>query len=452
MKKNIASQIVGCQLISKTDGSPITSGTTTVYVTGDGTQTTGSVGSGAATHKGHGYWEYSPSQAETNFDHVAFTFENASGINATPQMYPSFPQTGDNFARIGAPVGASLSADIAAVQADTDNMQTRIPAALVGGRMDASVGVMAANVITAAATAADFATEVTAGLSTLDAAGVRTAVGLGSADLDTQLSSINAKTTNLPSDPADQSLIIAATDAVMTRIGVAGAGLSAIPWNVSWDAEVQSECADALNAYDAPTKAELDAAVASIPGDVWDEAIAGHSTGGTTGGALLAAGSAGDPWSTALPGSYGAGTAGKIVGDNINATIASRATPAQVNVECDAAIADAALATAANLATVIAKTNQMVFTTANQINATVVTNSDKAGYVLSAAGSAALTEGYAADGAIATLPQLLYMILALLSEKSIVGTTLTAKKLDGVTTAATFTLDDVSPTAISRTT
>jgi hypothetical protein len=48
--------------------------------------------------------------------------------------------TGDAFARLGAPVGASISADIASVQADTDNLQTRVPAALVGGRMDASVG------------------------------------------------------------------------------------------------------------------------------------------------------------------------------------------------------------------------------------------------------------------------------------------------------------------------
>lgn len=35
---------------------------------------------------------------------------------------------------------ANLPTDIAGVQADTDNIQTRIPAALVGGRMDSSVG------------------------------------------------------------------------------------------------------------------------------------------------------------------------------------------------------------------------------------------------------------------------------------------------------------------------
>jgi len=41
--------------------------------------------------------------------------------------------------------------------------------------------------------------------------------------------------------------------------------LSAVPWNAAWDAEVQSECTDALNAYDPPTKAELDAGLDAIP-------------------------------------------------------------------------------------------------------------------------------------------------------------------------------------------
>jgi len=39
-------------------------------------------------------------------------------------------------------------------------------------------------------------------------------------------------------------------------IGALGAGLTAIPWNAAWDAEVQSECADALTAYDPPTRTE----------------------------------------------------------------------------------------------------------------------------------------------------------------------------------------------------
>jgi hypothetical protein len=82
-------------------------------------------------------------------------------------------------------------ADVAAILVDTGTtLDARIPAALVGGRMDASVGAMAANVQTAASTAADYVTELQAGLSTLDAAGVRTAVGLASANLDTQLAAI----------------------------------------------------------------------------------------------------------------------------------------------------------------------------------------------------------------------------------------------------------------------
>lgn len=52
--------------------------------------------------------------------------------------------------------------------------------------------------------------------------------------------------------------IQADTEDLQTQIGVAGAGLTAVPWNAAWDAEVQSECTDALNAYDPPTNAEME--------------------------------------------------------------------------------------------------------------------------------------------------------------------------------------------------
>jgi hypothetical protein len=64
---------------------------------------------------------------------------------------------------------------------------------------------------------------------------------------------------------------------------------------------------------------------AAISDQVWEEAIADHSgTAGSTAEKLAAAGAAGDPWATALPGAYSAGQAGKIVGDNLNATMSSR--------------------------------------------------------------------------------------------------------------------------------
>ena len=48
------------------------------------------------------------------------------------------------------------------------------------------------------------------------------------------------------------------------EIGSAGAGLTAVGWNAAWDSEVQSEVTDALNAYDPPTKAELDSGLAGL--------------------------------------------------------------------------------------------------------------------------------------------------------------------------------------------
>jgi hypothetical protein len=208
-------------------------------------------------------------------------------------------QAGKILSDILVDTGTTLQAELDGIQADTEDIQSRLPAALVSGRIDASVGAMAANTLTASALATDAVTEIQSGLataasisalnnlssadvnaacdaaladydaptkaeldaafteikgatwssvtdtleairdrgdaawttatgfSTLDAAGVRTAVGLASANLDTQLAGILADT---------------------AEIGAAGAGLTAIPWNASWDAEVQSEVQDAIEA------------------------------------------------------------------------------------------------------------------------------------------------------------------------------------------------------------
>lgn len=77
---------------------------------------------------------------------------------------------------------------------------------------------------------------------------------------------------------------LSAIESLVDDIGAAGAGLTAIPWNSDWDAEVQSECTDALNAYDPPTKAEMDTAHSTTDGkidalnniaasDVWDATV-----------------------------------------------------------------------------------------------------------------------------------------------------------------------------------
>ena len=90
MKKNVASQIIGVQMITAADGTAFT-GAVTIYVTGDGgTQAVGSVGSGACTSEGNGFHSYAPAQAETNYDHIAFTFIGTGAIPCTIQVYQHF--------------------------------------------------------------------------------------------------------------------------------------------------------------------------------------------------------------------------------------------------------------------------------------------------------------------------------------------------------------------------
>lgn len=119
MKKNVASQVIGAQMVSASDGSAFT-GTVSVAVTVDGG--TQSAGGGTVTHEGNGFHSYTPTQAETNGDHIAFTFTGTGAVPVTIQVYTGFPQTGDSFARLGAPAGASIAADIAtrATQASVD--------------------------------------------------------------------------------------------------------------------------------------------------------------------------------------------------------------------------------------------------------------------------------------------------------------------------------------------
>jgi hypothetical protein len=104
-----------------------------------------------------------------------------------------------------------------------DEVQTRTIAAVT------TVNGLAANTVNASALAADAVTELQSGLATASAL----------SSLDTKIGS-----------PAGASVSadIAAIEAQTDDIGVAGAGLTAIPWNATWDAEVESEVADALEA------------------------------------------------------------------------------------------------------------------------------------------------------------------------------------------------------------
>lgn len=146
---------------------------------------------------------------------------------------------------------------------------------------------------------------------------------------------------------------------------------------------------------------------------------------------------------------------------NLDATITSRSSHTAAQAGTDAA--SKILGTPTNLLTTDASGRVQVQagTGTGQIDltsgqVTVAINNDKTGTRLSSTGIAditrtAMTEAYAADGSTPTMEQMLYMLWASLSEFAISGTTITAKKLDGSTTAMTFALDSsTAPTSRTR--
>lgn len=100
------------------------------------------------------------------------TYGNASALHPFDLGTASTAQTGDGYAIVnsGTHGNAALKTLIDAVDnfVDTEiaDIQARLPAALVGGRIDASVGAMAANTLTASALATDAVTEIQSGLAT----------------------------------------------------------------------------------------------------------------------------------------------------------------------------------------------------------------------------------------------------------------------------------------------
>jgi len=267
------------------------------------------------------------------------------------------------------------------------------------------------------------------------------------------------------------------------------------------------------------------ASAESIADAVWDEALSGHTTAGSAGKAVADV----ETDATAVL---------EDTGTTIPALIAALndLSEAQVNAQVDTAIADAALATAANLATVDGIVDAIFVDTATTIPALIAALNDLSAAQVNAevdtaladydgptkaeldAGLAALndptaaaiadavldetlsghttagtlgkavsdieadtnelqtddvpsliaalndvsvsdilttqmTEAYAADGVAPTLAEAIFIIQQTIGDFAIDGTTISVKKLDGSTEAATYTLDDAqSPTSRTRTT
>ena len=411
MKKNVASQVVGCQMNSATDGSAF-SGTVTVYVTGDaGTQALGSVGSGVCTHEGNGFHTYAPAQAETNYDHVAFTFIGSGAIPSTVQIYTSFPQTGDSYARIGAPAGASASADIAAIKAvlpsalgANGNIKADVrdfngtAGAFASGRPEVNTTHIAGTAwaSTTLFTLASHDPGATLGTSTL----TQSQVTGGAYALNSASFAFNAA---LDLTTAQKASVNAEADTALSDVGLTSTVTGRI------DVATSTRLASASYTTPPTSAANADA--------VWDEILSGHVISGSAGEALAASGGAGDPWITALPGSYTAGQAGYIVGTFIDAAVSTRLASAGYT----APLSAAGTRTALGLASANLDTQLDALPTATE-NADALLNRDMS----------------AVSDTNARSP--LNALRHIRNKWSLSGTTLTVTKEDDSTTAWTATM------------
>lgn len=271
---------------------------------------------------------------------------------------------------------------------------------------------IAADAIGASELAADAVTEIQSGLATsanqttiLSRLGTPTDLGSG-ANLSANLVDIEGQTDD---------------------IGSAGAGLSAIPWNSAWDAEVQSEVQDAIEANNLDHLVGTATGIPSVPAGTYLDQIMDDGTANydRTTDSLQAIRDRGDSaWDTAdvsalalqasvddLEGRLTAARAGYL--DNLSA---------------------GAVATAASIAAL------------NNISPAEV-NAEMVDVV----GTDVIPDSVAADGSRPTMRQALLMITRFLMEKSVSSTTVTVKKEDGSTSSMTFTLDNgTTPTSITR--
>ena len=288
-----------------------------------------------------------------------------------------------------------------------------------------------------------------------------------SATLAASVASILEDTaTTIPATIATVDTVVDAVKVVTDAISSNGSGLSAVPWNSSWDAEVQSEVADGLAAYDPPTKAELDSAFTEIKGGSWsstdtleairDRGDAAWTTGGG-GSAPTAAAIADAVWDEATSGHTSSGTFGEQVKTDIDAILVDTGTTLDGKIDTIDGIVDNILVDTAEIGSSGAGLTAVPWNAAwdaeVQSECTDALNAydppTKA--EMDAMWTTAATESYASDNAAATPAQLLYMILCTVSEFSVSGTTITGKKLDGSTTAMTWTINDAtSPTSRTR--
>ena len=210
------------------------------------------------------------------------------------------------------------AAALATAQTDLDTI-TGTGGVLIGtdamdrsGTLDVNTKTVSANAITATAINADAITNAKIADDAIAAENLATGALTADAFAADAIVAATLATGALTADAFAADAIVAATLATGSLTADAFAA------NALVAATFAASSLDDKGDWNTTTPPTVDA----VADQVWEETLADHSgTAGSTAEALNAAGAAGDPWTTALPGAYGAGSAGKIIGDNINAPL-----------------------------------------------------------------------------------------------------------------------------------
>jgi hypothetical protein len=170
--------------------------------------------------------------------------------------------TATALASVKTDTGTTIPAAIAAVQSDTDNIQTRLPAALVGGKMDSTATItgtvdsnvvsIATDAITAASIKTDAITEIQNGLAT--SASISALNNLSSAQAQTAAAA--AITAAALATSAALATVQADTDDIQAKLAIVDGTVD--------DILVDTGTTASLAAYDPPTNAELTAGVERV--------------------------------------------------------------------------------------------------------------------------------------------------------------------------------------------
>ena len=479
--KNVASQGVYLFLIDSSTGAGKTGDASNISVTIslDGGAT--SAASNSVSEIGGGVYTLTLTQGETAADRVAIipSSSTASVVGSPIIAYT----TGGAVpaAAAGASTGLALTSSVDDVETKIDTVDSNVDAILVdtGTTIPATIATVDTVVdavkavtdnlpdsgaLSSLATASALSTVDTVVDSILEDTG--TTIPGTIATVDTVVDGIKAVTDNLPDSGALSSLATASALATVdgnvdSVLEDTGTTLPATLSTIDGKVDTVDTVADAIKAVtdNLPDSGALSSlatasAVATVDSNV-DAVLV--DTGTTLPATLSTIEGKVDTVDAVADGI-------KAVTDNLPdsgalSSLATASALATVDGNVDAVLVDTGTTLPATLSTIEGKVDT-VDTVVDSISSTLSSGVTVASISDGAIGAdavadiwstTALAESYASDGSTGTGAQLLYQIQQALTEFAISSTTLTVKKLDGSTTASTYTLDDASaPTSRTR--